>query len=67
MKHRLMLSSPDAALRLNRCTGLIELRLPVGFHSLPIPEQERAINEAAAEAVAEALDTIRNRAFRRSA
>lgn len=68
MPKRLMLTSPEAALRLNRCTALIELRLPIGFHSLPVPDQERAINEAAAKAAEETIDALAtHRLVRRSA
>lgn len=68
MGKRLMLTSPEAALRLGRCTALVELHLPAGFHALPVSEQERAIRDAATRSVDQTIEALSiHRSIRRSA
>lgn len=45
-------------MRLQRCTALIELHLPVGFHSLPVEEQRQVLEREASRAVTSAIDTL---------
>lgn len=55
---RLMLSSRESALRMNRCTALIQVRLPAGFHALPVEEQRRTFERAAERGVQDAIDKL---------
>lgn len=57
-KSRFLISSPESALRMNRCTALIELRLPVGFHALPVERQRAELERAAGHAVADAIERL---------
>jgi hypothetical protein len=66
-RHRILITPPESALRLKRCTALVELELPLGFHALPVDEQNRAVETAAGVAARAVQDELADGRMRRSA
>lgn len=48
---KLAITTRENAFRNQRCVALVELELPIGWHSLPRVEQERALRESGSRAV----------------
>lgn len=60
MTPRFILSSRADAMRLTYHPALVELRLPLGFSALPIPDRKAIVERELTRVVAIAADVIDN-------
>lgn len=63
---RFLISNPVTAKRLGRTVALVELPLSDGFAALPVPEQERELEEAFSAALDHAKGKVAERRLTRA-